>query len=75
MLIKEPLLGGKKDKMAADRHRDAVNTSVHQAAFTLPMHQSDQCGRDVFKKIEHSYGVSVPVRKSCPDHTRLTELW
>lgn len=49
MLIKEPLLGGKKDKMAADRHRDAVNTSVHQAAFTLPMHQSDQCGRDVFK--------------------------
>lgn len=28
-----------------------------------------------FLKSEHTYGVSMPVRKSCPDHTRLTELW
>lgn len=47
MLIKEPLLWGIRDKMAADSHRDAVNTSVHQAAAAL---FSDQCGHDVYEK-------------------------
>lgn len=32
MLIKRTVTRGKRDKMAAHRHRDAVNTSVHQAA-------------------------------------------
>lgn len=59
MLIKRTVTRGKTDKMAADRHRDAVNTSVHQAPFTLPMHQSDQCGRDVFKNRTLLWSVSA----------------
>lgn len=59
MLIKEPLLWGKRDKMAADRHRDAVNTSVHQAAFSLPLCEPYQCGRDVFEKRTHLCSVNA----------------